>query len=87
MVIGAPGYDGYPDSGDEETGRVYVFFSRPSGPCIADFNGDGLVDSQDFFDFLNAFFVGSPTADVNDSGQVDSQDFFDFLNAFFGGCP
>ncbi len=26
--------------------------------CRADFNGDGLINSQDFFDFLNRFFAG-----------------------------
>jgi hypothetical protein len=33
IVIGAPAYDGYPDSGDERTGRVYVFYSRPATEC------------------------------------------------------
>ncbi len=28
--------------------------------CTADFNHDGAVNSQDFFDFLNAFFAGCP---------------------------
>jgi hypothetical protein len=28
--------------------------------CTQDYNGDGLVNSQDFFDFLNIFFNGCP---------------------------
>jgi hypothetical protein len=55
-------------------------------PCPADFTGDGVVNSQDFFAFLTAFFQGSPNADFNNDGGVNSQDFFDFLGSFFMGC-
>jgi hypothetical protein len=51
-----------------------------------DFNGDGEVTSQDFFDYLGAFFAGEPGADYDLDGEISSQDFFAFLTAFFGGC-
>jgi hypothetical protein len=54
--------------------------------CPADFNCDGSVNSQDFFDFLGAFFAGAPNADFNGDGTINSQDFFDFIAAFFAGC-
>lgn len=62
-------------------------FNAPVAPmCRADFNGSGAVDSQDFFDFIAAFFAHLPSADFNHSGAIDSQDFFDFLTEFFAGC-
>ncbi|MBC7771729.1 MAG: hypothetical protein H7210_04470 [Pyrinomonadaceae bacterium] len=55
-----------------------------SGRCAGDWNHDSKLNSQDFFDFITAFFGGA--ADLNCSGATDSQDFFDFLTAFFTGC-
>jgi hypothetical protein len=54
--------------------------------CLADFNCSGTVNSQDFFDFLNAFFANDPAADFNADGVISSQDFYEFLTAFFAGC-
>ncbi|MBC7772742.1 MAG: hypothetical protein H7210_09635 [Pyrinomonadaceae bacterium] len=55
-------------------------------PCRADLNADGKVTSQDFFQFLTAFFDSAPLADMNGDGEITSQDFFDFIAAFFAGC-
>lgn len=51
---------------------------------IADFNGDGTISVQDIFDFLAAWFAGSPAADINGNG-LSVQDIFDFLNDWFAG--
>ena len=54
--------------------------------CRADFNMDGLVNSQDFFAFLSAFFDGATAADYNGDAVIDSRDFFGFVAAFFTAC-
>ncbi len=60
--------------------RLFVGIFR----CDCDWNADSTLNSQDFFDFLDAFFVGD--ADFNMNSVTNSQDFFDFLTCFFTGC-
>jgi len=55
----------------------------PVDTCTADFNNDDAVSSQDFFDFITAFFSSDVYADVNPDRFLSSQDFFDFITAFF----
>lgn len=54
--------------------------------CAADVNGDGVADSDDVFDFLNAFLAQAEGADFNRDGVVDALDFDDFLGVYFDGC-
>ncbi|MBK7403352.1 MAG: S8 family serine peptidase [Phycisphaerales bacterium] len=54
--------------------------------CIADFNGDGSVNTQDVLAFLNAWAAGQSSADINGDGNVNTQDVLAFLNLWNAGC-
>ncbi len=69
--------------------------------CLADVNGDGIVDGGDFIAFVNSFATGNAaTSGVADlaggsddalegggpDGIVDGSDFVAFINAFAAGC-
>lgn len=58
----------------------------PGNGCVADFNGDGAVNTQDVLAFLNAWTSGDPRADFNDDGTINTQDVLAFLNAWTAGC-
>jgi hypothetical protein len=54
--------------------------------CAADFNHDFVLNSQDFFDYLSAYFTADPRADFNHDGTIDSTDFFQYVTEFLAGC-
>jgi len=54
--------------------------------CVADFNGDGVVDTRDVLAFLNAWASGDGAADINGDGVVDTRDVLAFLNLWNAGC-
>ncbi len=69
-------------------GHAYggVFAYKIDTGCGADTNGDSALSVQDIFDFLSAWFAGSPSADFNGIGGLSVQDIFDFLGSWFAGC-
>ncbi len=74
-----------PFTGSSGSSAVKIAFASVPG-CQADFNGDGALSVQDIFDFLGAWFAGTPSADFNGTGGISVQDIFDFLGAWFAGC-
>lgn len=65
-----------------DAGAAYVFDLGSS--CPPDWNGDTVLNSQDFIAFLNDFVLGN--ADYNGDTTTNSQDFIAFLNDFVAGC-
>lgn len=54
--------------------------------CAADWNADGVVDFNDFLEYLNAYNAGDPSADLNADGVVDFNDLLEYLNLFNQPC-
>ena len=52
--------------------------------CPPNWNHDGDLNSQDFFDFLTAFF--NSNADYNHDGGTDGDDVIAFFAAWDSGC-
>jgi len=55
--------------------------------CLADINGDGLLNFFDISAFLGAFTNQDPSADFTGDGMFNFFDVSAFLNAFNAGCP
>ncbi len=56
--------------------------TQTQGQKTADFNGDGIVNFADFFDFVDAFGTTDAKYDLDDNGIVNFADFFEFVDAF-----
>ncbi|HZW09743.1 MAG TPA: zinc-dependent metalloprotease family protein [Phycisphaerales bacterium] len=61
-------------------------FACGADGCVADFNGDGAVNTQDVLAFLNAWNAGDSSADINGDGTINTQDVLAFLNLWNAGC-
>ena len=70
------------------SGAIVINATGPLPPsCVADWNGDGLLDFFDVLGFLDDFSAGNAPADINADGVFDFFDVQAFLQAFSAGCP
>ena len=85
------GVIGQPDAGPTLAGGDFEldggFLVIMSVSCPADITGNGVVDADDFFAYLDLFAAGDPRADLDGNGVIDSEDFFLYLDFFVLGCP
>jgi hypothetical protein len=80
LLVGGP----FQSAGGHASAFFAAYASLPC--CPADTNADGVVDTTDFFLFLDRFMSVDPRADFNADGVIDSRDFFDYLLAYFHTC-
>jgi outer membrane protein assembly factor BamB len=66
------------------TGTNLWAFKTDTVVCAPDWNGDGILDARDLFDFVTAYLAGE--GDYNRDGVTNSYDFFEFLSLFVRGC-
>lgn len=59
---------------------------RPRPACRPDLNGDGQVNTNDFFLFLSLYQAQDQRADFATGDGVNTNDFFAFLAAYQAGC-
>ncbi|MGP1273690.1 MAG: GC-type dockerin domain-anchored protein, partial [Phycisphaerales bacterium] len=55
-------------------------------PCLADTNGNGVVDPGDFTAWVAAYNANDPAADANGNGAADPGDFTAWVAAYNAGC-
>jgi len=85
---------GQPDAGSASGGNFALaggFWggaADPAPPCPADLSGDGIVNSTDLLELLNAWGTCPPPcpADLNNDEVVNSTDLLMLLNSW-GPCP
>ncbi len=70
------------------SGHNYELTIRLLCPC--DWNDDGNLNDQDFFDWANDYFTQTGPQggfDFNGDGNENDQDWFDFINCYFTPPP
>jgi len=69
------------------TADFTLTLTPPPPICVADLNGDGVLNFFDVSMFLTAFLAMDPIADLNGDSAFNFFDVSAFLTAFAAGCP
>lgn len=72
--------------GTPSTMSIPVMGPSAAFVCLADVNGDGMLDSSDFTSWIKAFNTNDPAADQNGDGQITPADFNAWVVNFNAGC-
>jgi hypothetical protein len=84
LVIGG----NFDTAGGRSAPYLAMWRGRPNDPtCIADLNGDGVLDFFDVQLFLGLYAAQDAAADINGDGAIDFFDVQVFLAVYSGGCP
>lgn len=67
---------------------IEILGVTPESPCLADMNGDGILDLADVQLFTAAFVAQDALADLAEPfGVIDLADVQAFVSSFTAGCP
>lgn len=67
--------------------EAILLSSSDTPPCVADLNGDGVLDLADINLFIAGFVGHDPIADLTADGIYDLADINLFVGSFLMGCP
>ena len=84
-VIGAPFNDD--DDKGNRSGAAYISDLNCIADCLADVNGDGVLNGADFLAWIDAFNNNLPGCDQNGDGACTSADYLAWVANFKAGCP
>jgi len=83
--LGPPGWDEIYGHGRINALRA-VQAARATLPCPLDADGNGIVDIEDVFAFVDYYLEPSIRADFDGNGLVNLDDLFLYLQGWFVGC-
>lgn len=80
-------HDEYLYMATERRGLVVHDLSSRCGACLADLNGDGVLNYFDAAALMAGYQAGDMSVDLNGDGSIDFHDVAAFLDSYGAGCP